>query len=497
MFMERKIVGVVDIPPSTNLIKVLANAGYTIEAAVADIVDNSISHHATRVDVNFVRKAENSYVEISDNGDGMNDQQLQKAMAFADKSLYEARDIEDLGRYGVGMKTASSSFCEVLQVISKGDDWQVNSYEFPFSENEWKIYKVETKQDDIKTSTGTRVIWNDLKLANDEKENRRILTSDVDSFVNIVDMVGSHLSKVFGLLIGNSLKIFVNGNSLEGWNPFSIPGLDVSTIYDDSSFVIADQKIHVKAFLLPIADHMNQKQFDYATCKGTGRLADFEGFYVYRNNRLIVCGGWLGIPGLGIGEKFNYARIGIWFEPSVDADKYLRVNFIKDAINPPTDFAHYLTKSAKLARSKSSNSYDYKKNPRPYKRKGKEEAVPVWDVTRKEHSSVFTINQNHPLVQKYIEGMDKRKAKALFNLLAKEFPFQELENSTPKIDTYTDEELQSMLNDAFDLQTKVKGATTDQAMAAIIKEIPFCDEKYKNRCILMLANMAGDTKDER
>jgi anti-sigma regulatory factor (Ser/Thr protein kinase) len=493
--MERKIIGVVDISPSTNLIKVLANAGYTIEAAVADIVDNSISHHAKRIDVNFVHKGKQSYVEIVDDGEGMNDQVLQKAMAFADKSLYDARSVEDLGRYGVGMKTASSSFCDTLQVISKGSNGEINSYWFPFTEKEWKIYKIGTNPDDIKTTTGTRVIWHNLKLANDEKENERILTSDVDAFVNIVDRVESHLSKVFGLLINKNLKIVVNGNTLIGWSPFSIPGLDVSTIYDDSSFVIANQKVHVKAFLLPVADHMSKKQFDYATYDGSRRLADYEGFYVYRNNRMIVCGGWLNIPGLGIGEKFNYARVGIWFEPSVDADRYLRVNFIKDSINPPVDFSKYLLKSAKLARSKSSNSYDYKKNPRPYKRKGKEDDIPVWDVTRKEHSSTFSINQNHPLVQKYTEGMDKRKVKALFNLLAKEFPFRELEDCAPKVDLYSDEDLQSMLNEAFSQEMKIKGTTVEQAMAKIIKEKPFCDEKYKGKCILMLANMVGGIND--
>ena len=495
MTMAGKILGVVPIPPSTNLIRVLANSGYTIEAAVADIVDNSISHGAKNISISFVRDGEESYVEISDDGSGMNDDQLQKAMVFADKSPDETRDIVDLGRYGVGMKTASSSFCNLLQVISKGSDGAVNSYQFPFTEKEWNIYRIETTPGDIPSKTGTRVIWRNLKLTNDKTENDSILSVDVDSFVNIVDKVGSHLSKVFGLLIEKGLSISVNDNKLDGWNPFIVPGLDVATIFDDSSFSISGQKVRVKAFLLPIADHMTQKQLDYATCMGAGRLTDFEGFYVYRNNRLIVCGGWLDLPGLGIGEKFNYARLGVWFEPSVEVDKYLRVNFIKDSVNIPEHFASYLLKPSKMSRSKSSNSYDYKKNPRPYKRKDKEKDIPVWDVTRKEHSSIFTINENHPLVQKYTEEMDKRKVTALFNLLAKEFPFRELENSSPEVECYSDASLQEMLLDEFENKTMTQKLSPKEAVFQIINETPFCDDKYKQKCAVFLTNILEEKQN--
>ena len=496
--MERNILGVVEIPPSTNLIHVLSNAGYTIETAIADIVDNSIANHAKNIYINLRRKGKDSTVEILDDGDGMDDETLQRAMAFADKGSETDRSEDDLGRYGVGMKTASSSFCNVLHVESKTiDSDQINAYEFPFQTNEWKIYKVECDQKSIKTKSGTKLIWQDLKLSNDPIENERILVSGIDAFSNITYRVSIHLSKTFGIYINDGLNIYVNDDRhpIEGWNPFNVPGMDVSVAYEESLFSVGNHKVRVKGFVLPVWDRMNEKQQKYVTCFGNSKITDFEGFYVYRNNRLIVSGGWLGIQGLNIGEKYNYARIGIWLDSSTETDKYFRINFAKNSINVTEEFANYIIKAAKIVRSKSINSYNYKLNPRPYKRHSRDDDVSVWDVTKKQHTSVFTINKNHPLVQQYTEGLDKRKVDALFNLLAREFPFNELKDSAPEIENYSDEELKAMLKDSYDTKMESKTISKNDIIQMILKEKPFCDERYHNKCIVFLNIIKGDDDD--
>lgn len=487
--MDSKVIQSVQIPPSTNLIKVLSNSGYTIESALADIVDNSIAHFANEIHVVFHRAGMDSSIEIIDDGEGMDYETLKNAMSFAHHGIEEERDENDLGRYGVGMKTASSSFCKVLRVESKGSKGETNAFEFPFETKDWTIFQVEVDQNSIPTETGTKIIWKDLRLVNDPIENEKILTTDVESFSNICDRVAIHLSKAFGIFIKKGVRIYVNGTELDPWVPFEIPNGDVACIYDDASFSIGSQKVIIKSYLLPIWDHLSEGQQDYATCHGTGRLMDYEGFYVYRHNRLIVCGGWLDIPGLSSGEKFNYARVVIWYEPSAEADRYFRVNFIKNSINVPEEFANRLIKVAKVARSKSSNSYDYKKVKRPYQRHDRTSDVRVWDVQRKEHTAYFTINEEHPLVKKYTEGLHEAKKRALFSLLIKEFPIQELSSGIAARPEYSDDELYAMLLDSYEIKRKQLNMTYHEATHAILNESPFSDEKYRQKSRAFLADI--------
>lgn len=95
--------------------------GYSLEAAIADIIDNSVAAKAGKVQLSFFPVGD-AYVSILDNGTGMDDAQMNIAMQYGSKSPTETRDSSDLGRYGLGLKTASLSQCRVLTVISKQGD---------------------------------------------------------------------------------------------------------------------------------------------------------------------------------------------------------------------------------------------------------------------------------------------------------------------------------------------------------------------------------------
>ena len=95
--------------------------GYSLEAAIADIIDNSIAAKSGKVQLSFFPVGE-AYVCILDNGSGMDDTQIDTAMQYGSKSPTDERDSSDLGRYGLGLKTASLSQCRVLTVISKQGD---------------------------------------------------------------------------------------------------------------------------------------------------------------------------------------------------------------------------------------------------------------------------------------------------------------------------------------------------------------------------------------
>lgn len=105
-------------PHAPTLIESTRAIGYTLEAAIADIVDNSISASASQIDI-FYFPIDDSYITILDNGCGMNADELEIAMRYGSQNPNEERDSKDLGRFGLGLKTASLSQCRILTVASK------------------------------------------------------------------------------------------------------------------------------------------------------------------------------------------------------------------------------------------------------------------------------------------------------------------------------------------------------------------------------------------
>lgn len=496
--MSDKVLSSFEIPPSKTLMTVLSNSGYKVETAVSDIVDNSIAHKAKNVKITFCMNGKNSYVEIFDDGEGMNDNSLVSAMKLGDKAYEFSRDQDDLGRFGVGMKTASASFCHVLKVISKGSDGITNCYVFPFEDKDWKIYKVYVDQSAIPSKTGTKVIWEDLHFSDSQEENERILNGKNNEFVDTCERVSNYISKFFGLIIkSGTVKISLNGNTIDGWSPFDIPQGNVSNTYDEPNFFeVNGQRVAVRSYLLPNKSKMSSRQLKYATCGQSGSLADFEGIYVYRNNRLLVSGGWLGIDGLSTSEKYDYARIGIWFNSSVETDRFFKINFLKNSIDPPDSFLNKIFKIAKDIRKKSSNSYDYTKEKRPYRRRNHDNDLNVWDVTSKGGTSVYSINQDHPLIKQYTEGLDKRKRDALFKLIEKSFPFSSTALFLPKANDFSDEELKSMLLDQFHQKMDIEKLDWFTAKRQILSTFPFCSDRYIEKVESILSDMlnSGELK---
>lgn len=110
-----------DLPPEPRLMESMRSVGYTLEAALADLVDNSISASATEVDIEFSTHPYD-YVSIIDNGSGMSLEEARTAMRLAGMSPMTERREDDLGRFGLGLKTASLSQCRDLTVITLGPD---------------------------------------------------------------------------------------------------------------------------------------------------------------------------------------------------------------------------------------------------------------------------------------------------------------------------------------------------------------------------------------
>ena len=220
----------VELPPyAPTLIESTRAIGYSLEAAIADIIDNSIAAGASNVDL-FFFPIDEEYVAVLDNGRGMDENELTFAMQYGSKNPLEERSKEDLGRFGLGLKTASLSQCRVLTVVTKVDDlllarrWDID---YVSKTGKWsllilddnEIQKMPNIEQLIKYKTGTLVIWQKLdRLKKGEINFEQELGRKIDN-------VSEHLSLVYHRYLSGEtgirkLTIKINNMEIVPVDPF-------------------------------------------------------------------------------------------------------------------------------------------------------------------------------------------------------------------------------------------------------------------------------------
>ena len=126
-------------PNAGALIESLRDIGYTMSSALADIVDNSLTADATEISIRVRSDPDNAAIGIIDNGVGMSRSELLEAMRPGSRSPTEARNADDLGRFGLGLKTASFSQCRRLTVVTRRDD------AVPGHAGSWTLWSLGTR----------------------------------------------------------------------------------------------------------------------------------------------------------------------------------------------------------------------------------------------------------------------------------------------------------------------------------------------------------------
>ena len=219
-------------PPSAAcLSESMRDLGYSLETAIADLIDNSISAGADTIDIICDVSGEHPVMVILDNGRGMTEDELLDAMRHGTGNPRQHRSPKDLGRFGLGLKTASFSQCRSLTVVSTRDGTVCGA--------EWNLDRIDAADDWILSilddadihglpyverlgARGTAVIWRELdRLMEDEAGDRR------DEIVNEkLEAVGRHLSLVFhrflsGVIKGHArISLTVNGRPITAFDPF-------------------------------------------------------------------------------------------------------------------------------------------------------------------------------------------------------------------------------------------------------------------------------------
>jgi hypothetical protein len=336
-------------PRAMAMLESLRGLGYSTGAALADIIDNSISAGASEVRLDFSWDGQGSRITVLDNGLGMSDAELESAMRLGDKNPLDTRTTHDLGRFGMGLKTASFSQCRRLTVASVKDGttsclrWDLDElaanpdggwllFEGPAQGSKPFISGLNGKK------AGTVVLWEQMD---------RIVTDGFTSndFHDLIDTVESHLAMVFHRLLQGpraKLMLLLNGRSVAPWDPFmtghpSKPWTSPPTNHSTDYGIVT-----VQAHVLPHRDRLTAAEFD--SNAGPAGWTAQQGFYVYRNERLLVAGGWLG---LGNSRAWNreeahrLARIRLDIPNTADAD--WKIDVRKSTARPPVSLRPWLT----------------------------------------------------------------------------------------------------------------------------------------------------------
>lgn len=288
-------------PPSAKiLMNSMRSMGYSFESAVADVIDNSISAKAKNIWVNFPSDPSICYISICDDGEGMSRDALCQAMKYGSCSD-DDRDENDLGRFGLGMKSASLSQCRKLTVASNiGGNISAFIWDIDIVGDDWLIQECNQKEIDglanieqlKKQSSGTLIIWENFDLIEKSAGN-------VFSYLNDeIDVIGNYLSLIFHRYLNNDkenkVNIQINEYLLQGLDPFleqhkkTNRRKPFSLMIPDSSNI--EREIKVSPFVLPFQKDLTAK--DNKKLGGLDSYNTKQGFYIYRNKRLIIWGTW-------------------------------------------------------------------------------------------------------------------------------------------------------------------------------------------------------------
>ena len=455
------------LPPSAaSMTASLRDLGYSLETAIADIVDNSISAKATDIQIVCDIGSEVPAIVIADNGSGMTEEEVIAAMRPGSTSPKQERSESDLGRFGLGLKTASFSQCKRLTVVSRKEEvissaeWNLNLIE---EINDWTLIVLDSEEIkslpycDLLKAKGTLIIWRDLdRLFQDEKGIKR------DELVyDKLKNVDRHLSLVFHRFLSGEIKgrdkltISINGKNVDAFDPFCRKN-SATQILAKEKVWIGDSQIELQPYILPHYSRLGASE--EKLYKDRSDFVSNQGAYVYRNGRLMAWGDWFRIATKG--EATKLARVQIDFPNSLD-EKW-GIDIKKSKASAPPAVKDRLRQILGKVTTRSINIH----RGRGQKLLG-EYSDPLWNRYADHALGIkYAINRDHPLISDLVARLPKADM-TLLNLL-----FESISSALPYEMIYSD----------YSTQPREVGSAEveeDQLYAwlGVIKERLYQDEK--------------------
>lgn len=384
-------------PRPSMLIESMRDVGYSLETAVSDIIDNSITAHAKTIRIFADSNTSDIKIGILDDGEGMTKEDLLEAMRLGCRNPLDKRDISDLGRFGLGLKTASISQCRRFTVVTRHDGvtsaviWDLDHVA---KTDKWLVYISNNLTSipwvDQLNESGTLVVWENLDRLIEKNDSSKGLSN----FIRRIDETREHLELVFHRFLSGEnglrkIRILLNERPLEPLDPFHSD--HPATITGPIERIrVGNHNVVVQAFTLP--HHLKVSPDEWKRYAGRDDYLKNQGFYVYREKRLIIHGTWFGLARQM--ELTKLARVRIDMPNGLDAE--WKIDVKKSSAQPPYQVRERLRRIIDTIGATSK---------RVYTARGRklitDSRLPVWNRVQDKNEIVYRINSEHPVLMNF------------------------------------------------------------------------------------------------
>lgn len=419
------------IPHAASLSQSMRDLGYSLETAIADLIDNCITAQAHDIRILFsAEDLSSACVAIVDDGTGMSEDVLFEAMRPGSRNPRDHRTNDDLGRFGLGLKTGSFSQCKCLTVISRKDNCLVAAQwdlDFIAYRNEWIVRVLSPAEIEALPfiselgAHGTCILWQKLdRLIEGENDDQRKRNAD-DKF----DVVEAHLALVFHRFLAGEYQrqkigISINGHPVKPFDPFCTSNKATQMLQEETVRVDGEQVV-IQPYILPHHSKLSRQEYDFYRTRS--EFISNQGAYVYRNGRLIAWGDWFRI--IPKTEATKLARVRIDF--SSNLDEYWTIDIRKSRANPPyqvrtrirTIIGRITDHSKRIHIGRGSRLFD-------------RQHYPLWSRYSSRTGISYRISREHPLVQGLQTQMESDTLKSFESVLSV------IESSLPLEAIYSD-----------------------------------------------------------
>lgn len=486
-------------PNASNMIEALRDIGYSLESAVADIIDNSISAEASRIDIRFGWENETTpWIAVIDDGHGMTAPELKEAMRPGGRDPMEIRKSDDLGRFGLGLKTASFSQCRKLTVVSRragtvaARQWDLDLVR---KENEWRLRRLGPEEIAVLPAVsmlgekGTVVLWQTL--------DRLDLGTDHDRFHQVMNermaSISEHISLVFHRFVTGEPRhpkvlICMNNLPIEAYDPFN--ARHAATMHlGEEVLEIEGKTVAFRPYILP--HHSKVTPDEYERLGGREGYLRGQGFYIYRNRRLIIHGTWFRMARQD--EMTKLARVQVDIPNTLD--HLWTIDVRKSRAHPPEAVKRRLRAILDRIRDNAR---------RPYTHRGAvvlaHQEEQVWQRLHLNDRVRYQPNVGHPLLDEFrgdLPAAMRSRFDGLLEVIGKSLPYPMLFNdmaSRPKETDSRDENREALEKLAFLLFGDGAGTDAESVERLMRHTEPFASApEFVSEYVANLANK-GDGK---
>ncbi|MCA0355195.1 MAG: ATP-binding protein [Chloroflexi bacterium] len=411
--MQEKILS----PHAASLSQSMRDLGYSLETAIADLIDNSITAGARNIRIFLdIDEANDPCLVIIDDGSGMNENELIEAMRPGSRNPRDKRDKDDLGRFGLGLKTASFSQCKSLTVVSRKDQntfaacWDLDLIT---ARNEW-IVTIPAIEDLLFTPyiktlgfQGTYILWKKL----DRFLENSINDSSKNNSYDKLSIVEKHLALVFHRYISGDYKrhkinIEINGHPIIAFDPFCISN-KATQLLQEEIVRIDGNEIKIQPYILPHHSKLSKKDYDFYRSRGD--FVTNQGAYIYRNGRLMAWGDWFRL--VPKSEATKLARIQIDFTNVLD--EYWTIDIKKSRAHPPPQVREKLKQIINRITDQSKRIHIGRGN-----RLFDKQSQPLWVRFSDRDKIRYEVNKEHVLINAFLNRIGPDNASILRDVIS-------------------------------------------------------------------------------